>query len=113
MDGHVCYKLRNSLGGHGGIRVVRVSDDLGGGSSHGQGGIVAKSAVVHSRWCVKNPSEFRWVLMAEACSSLPPSIGQSDVFEDFCCLNSYPLDKVGSGNFFGGRFMIGWKRVFC
>ena len=29
MDGHVCYKLRNSLGGYGSIRVVRVSDDLG------------------------------------------------------------------------------------
>ena len=28
MDGHVCYKLRNSLGKYGGIRVVRVSDDL-------------------------------------------------------------------------------------
>ena len=59
MDGHVCYKLRNSLGGYGGIRVVRVLDNLGGSSSHGWGGIVAKSAVVHSRWCVKNPSEFR------------------------------------------------------
>ena len=59
MDGHVCYKLRNSLGGYGGIKVVRVSDDLGGSSSHGRVGVVAKSAVVHSRWCVKNPSEFR------------------------------------------------------
>ena len=49
MDGHVCYKLRNSLGGYGGIRVVRESDDLGGGSSRGRGGVVAKSAVVHSR----------------------------------------------------------------
>ena len=29
VDGHICYKLRNSLGGYGGIRVVRVSDDLG------------------------------------------------------------------------------------
>ena len=68
MDGHVCYKLRNSLGGYGGIRVVRVSDDLGGSSSRGRGGVVAKSAVVHSKWCVKNPSEFRWVLMAVALS---------------------------------------------
>ena len=25
MDGHLCYKLRNLLGGYGGIRVVRVS----------------------------------------------------------------------------------------
>ena len=24
MYGHVCYKLRDSLGGYGGIRVVRV-----------------------------------------------------------------------------------------
>ena len=70
MDGHVCYELRNSLGGYGSIRVVRVSDDLGGSSSRGRGGIVAKSAVVHSRWCFKNLSEFRWVLMAVACSSL-------------------------------------------
>ena len=29
LDGHVCYMLRNSLGWYGGIRVVRVSDDLG------------------------------------------------------------------------------------
>ena len=42
-----------------------------------------------------------------------PSVGQSDAFEDFRCLNSYPLDHVGSENFLGGRFMIGWKRVFC
>ena len=59
MCGHVCYKLRNSLSEYGGIRVVRVSDDLGGSSSRGRGGVVAKSAVVHSRWCVKSPSEFR------------------------------------------------------
>ena len=58
MDGHVCYKLRNSLGGYGGIRVVRVSDDLGSSSSRGRGGVVAKSAVVRSRWRVKNLSEF-------------------------------------------------------
>ena len=59
MYGHVCYKLRNSLGGYCGIRLVRVSDDLGGSSSRGRGGVVAKSAVIHSRWCVKNLSEFR------------------------------------------------------
>ena len=41
--------------------------------------------------------------MAVACSSLPSSVGQSDAFEDFRCLSSYPLDQVGSG----GRFMIG------
>ena len=46
MYGHVCYKLRNSLGEYGGIRVVRVSDDLGGSSSRGRGGMIAKSAVV-------------------------------------------------------------------
>ena len=39
--------------------MVRVSDDLGGSSSRGWGGVVAKSEVVNSRWCVKNPSEFR------------------------------------------------------
>ena len=50
MDGHVCYKLRNSLGGFGGIRVVSVSDDLAGSSSRGRDGFVAESAVVHSRW---------------------------------------------------------------
>ena len=50
LDSHVCYKLRNSLGGYSGIKV---SDDLGGSSSHGWGGIVAKSAAVHSRRCIK------------------------------------------------------------
>ena len=59
MYSHVCYKLRNSLGEYGGIRVVKVSDDLDGSSSRGWGGIVAKSAVIHSKWCVKNLSEFR------------------------------------------------------
>ena len=101
IDGHVYYKLRNSLGGYGGIRVVRVSDDLGGSSSRGRGGVVAKSAVVHSRWCVKNPSEFRGVLMAVAWF-FPSSLDRpvSGVFEDFGCLSSYPLDQVGSGIFF-------------
>ena len=103
MYGHVCYKLRNSLGGYGGIRVVRVSDDLGGSSSRGRGGVVAKSVVVHSRWYVKNPSEFRWVLIAVACSFRQPSVGWSDAFEDFRCLSSYPLDQVGSRNFFTGK----------
>ena len=46
IDSHVCYKLRNSLGGYCGIRVVRVSDDLSGSSSRGHGSIVARSAVV-------------------------------------------------------------------
>ena len=39
--------------------MVRVSDYLGGSNSCGRGGAKAKSAVVHSRWCVKNLSEFR------------------------------------------------------
>ena len=103
MYDHQCYKLRNSLGGYGGIRVVRVSDDLGGSSSLRGGGIVAKSAVVHSRWCVKNQSEFRWILMALVWPSLHASVGQSDAFEDFQCLNSYPLDQVSSGKFFRGN----------
>ena len=38
--------------------------------------------------------------MAIVCSSLQPSIGQSDTFEDFRCLSSHLLDQVGSGNFF-------------
>ena len=42
MDGRVCCKLRNSLGGYGGIRVVRIPDDLSGSSSRGLGGVVAK-----------------------------------------------------------------------
>ena len=33
--------------------------------------------------------------MAVACSSFIP-----DAFKDFRCLGSYPLDQVGSGNFF-------------
>ena len=49
IDGHVCYKLRNSLDGFGSIRVVKVSDGLSDSSSLGQGSVVAKSAVVHSR----------------------------------------------------------------
>ena len=103
MYSHVCYKLRNSLGGFGSIRVVRISVDLGGSSSRGWGGVVAKSAVVHSRWCVKNPSEFRLILMAVAWPSLHAAVGQSDAFEEFRCLNSYPLDQVGSGKFFRGK----------
>ena len=106
------WELRNSLGEYGDIRVVRISDDLGGSSSRGWGCVVAKSAAVHSRWCIKNSV---WVQMGSYGRSVyfsSPSVGQSDVFEDFRCLNSYPLDQVGSGNFLGGRFMIGWKRVF-
>ena len=56
---YVVCKLRNSLGGYGGIRVVRVSDDLGGSSSRGRGGVVAKSAVVTAGGVSKNPSGFR------------------------------------------------------
>ena len=61
MDVHVCYKLSNSLGEYGGIRVVRVSDDLGGSSSRGRGGVVAKSAVnsCSQQVVYKNLSEFR------------------------------------------------------
>ena len=44
--------IGNSLVRYGGIRVVRVSDDLGG--SRGRGSIVARSAVVHSKWHVKS-----------------------------------------------------------
>ena len=32
-----------------------------------------------------------------------PSVGQFAAFEDFRCLNSYPLDQVGSGNSFRGK----------
>ena len=96
MYSHVCCKLRNSLGGYGGIRVVRVPDDLSGSSSHGQGGIVAKSAVVTAG------DVFRGVFMAVACSILPPFWSVSS-FADLRCLNSYPLDRVGSGKFFRGK----------
>ena len=92
----VCYKLRKSLVEYGGIRV---SDDLGGSSSRGRGAVVAKSAVITEG----GVSKIRWILMAVACSTLHPSIGQSDAFEDFRCLNSYPLDQVGSGKFFRGK----------
>ena len=61
MDGHVCYKLRNSLGGYGGIRVVKVSDDLGGSSSSGQGGVLAKSAGGVSKIC-QSSDGFLWPL---------------------------------------------------
>ena len=66
MYGHVCCKLRNSLGGYGGIRVVRVTDDLGGSSSRRRGGVIAKSAVVTAG------DVNRGVFMAVACSILPP-----------------------------------------
>ena len=97
---------------YGGIRVVRVSDELGGSSSRGRGGVVAKSAVVHSRWCVKNPSELRGVLMAVAWF-FPPTLDRpvSGVFEDFRCLSSYPLDQIGSGKFFlGGGKIYDWLK---
>ena len=96
MYSHVCCNLRNSLGGYGGIRVVRVPDDLGGSSSCGRGGVVAKSAVVTAG------DVFRGVFMALACSILPPFWSVS-TFADLCCLNSYPLDQVGSGKFFRGK----------
>ena len=105
IDGHICYKLRNSLGGYGGIRVVKVSDDLGDSSSHGRGAVVAKSAVVTAG------DVFRGVLMAVACSILPPfcSISPS---ADLHCLNSYPLDQVGSGKFFRGKIYDWLKKGY-
>ena len=90
MYGHVCCKLRNSLGGYGGIKY------LGGGSSHGQGSVVTKSAVVTVG------DVFRGVFMAVACSILPLFWSVSP-FADLHCLNSYPLDRVGSGKFFRGK----------
>ena len=63
MYDHVCYKLSNSLGGHGGIRVVRVSDNLGGSGSRGRGGVVAKSVVVTAGVVSKirqSSDEFLW-----------------------------------------------------
>ena len=96
MYSHVCCKLRNSLGGYGGIRVVRIPDDLGGSSSHGRGSNVAKSAVVTAG------DVNRGVFMAIACSILPHFWSVS-FFSDLCCLNSYPLDQVGSGKFFRGK----------
>ena len=81
---------------YGGIKVVRVSDDLGGSCSRGRGGGVAKSAVVTAG------DVFRGVFMAVACSTLPPFWSVS-TFADLRCLNSYPLDQVGSGKFFRGK----------
>ena len=63
MYNHVCYKLRNSLGEYGGIRVVRVSDDLGGSNSRGRSGVVAKSPVVTAGDVSKirqSSGEFLW-----------------------------------------------------
>ena len=34
---------------------------------------------------------------------LHPSVIPSDAFEDFRCLNCYPLDLVGSGKYFRGK----------
>ena len=97
MYGHVRCKLRNSLRGYGGIRVVRIPDDLGGSSSsHGWGGVVAKSAVVTAG------DVNRGVFMVVVCSILPPFWSVSS-FADLCCLNSYPLDQVASGKFFKGK----------
>ena len=77
MYGHVFYKLRNSLGRYGGIRVVRVSDDLGGSSSRGRGGVVAVVdgvAVVHSRWCQKS---VRFQMSSYGrCVSFPSTLGR-------------------------------------
>ena len=94
---YVRCKLRNSLGGYGGVRVVRVPHDLGGSSSScGWGGTVAKSAVITAG------DVFRGVFMAVEGSILPPFWSVS-WFADLRCLNSYPLDQVGSGKFFRGK----------
>ena len=85
MYSHVCCKLRESLGGYGGISVVRVPDDLGGSSSRGWGSVVAKSAVVTTG------DVFRGVFMAVACYILPTF------------WSVYPLDQVSSGKFFRGK----------
>ena len=106
MYGHVCCKLRNSLGGYGGIRVVGGPDDLGGSSSSGRGGVVAKSAVVTVG------DVFRGVFTAVACSILRP-VWSVPWFADLRCLNSYPLDQVGSGNLFKGKIYDWLKKVFC
>ena len=98
MYGHVCCKLRNSLGGYDGIRVVRIPDDLDSSSSRGRGGVVAKSTVVIADDVNRGVAFF----MAVACSTLPPFWSVSS-FADLRCLNSYPLDQVGSGKFFRGK----------
>ena len=72
MYGHLCCKLRNSLSGYGGIRVVRVSEDLGGCSNRGWGSVVARSAVIHSRMVSQIHQGSYVFLMAVACTSLPP-----------------------------------------
>ena len=75
VDGHVCYKLRNSHGEYGGIRVEVYQMILVGGSIRGQGGVVAKSAVVDSGWYVINLSEFKMCSYGGAFSSLHPLVG--------------------------------------
>ena len=76
--------------------VVWVADDLSGCSSRGWGGVVAKSVVVTAG------DVLRGVFMAVACSILPPFWPVSS-FADLRCLNSYPLDQVGSVKFFRGK----------
>ena len=98
MYGHVCCKLRNSLDGYGGIRVVRIPDDLGGSSGRGRGGVVAKSAVVTAG----DANRGGFFFMAVAYSILPPFWSVS-YFADLRCLNSYPLGQVDSGKFFRGK----------
>ena len=88
--------LTYNIGGYGGIRVVRVPDDLRGRGSRGRGGVVAKSAVVIAG------DVFRGVFMAVACSILP-SFWSVPLFADLRCLNSHPLDQVGCGKFFRGK----------
>ena len=48
---------------------------LVGGSICGEGGIVVKSAVVHSGWYVINLSEFKMSSYGGAFSSLHPLVG--------------------------------------
>ena len=48
---------------------------LVGDSIRRQGGVVAKSAVVHSGWYVINQSEFKMSSYGEAFSSFRPLVG--------------------------------------
>ena len=79
--------------------VVRVLDDLGGSSSRGWGGVVAKSTVVYTRGCVKKSVRVQISSYGRGVF-IPSTLAISLAFEDFRCLNSYPFDQ-------GGRFMIG------
>ena len=58
-----------------------------------------------------NLSELRWVFNGRSVFLPFHSRGESAAFADLRFLNSYPLDQVGSGNFFwGGGKIYDWLK---